>query len=155
TRLLAVFLAATTAGLAGVLLKRAPGAHPFPTNVWAHGIGAVMCLAASRALGEAQAWPSVAGWVPIAYLTVIGSLGAFATFTWVVGRGPGTRIRFIAVIVPVVALLLGMAVLHERPGTMALWGSAVVLGAVVAGIAGERSGDSARVADPRGAHAGE
>ena len=80
SRLVAVFLAATTAGLAGVLLKRAPGAHPFATNAWAHGVGAVMCLAASRVLGEVQAIPHGAAWLPIAYLTVVGSLGAFATF---------------------------------------------------------------------------
>ncbi|HEY6194014.1 MAG TPA: EamA family transporter, partial [Candidatus Eisenbacteria bacterium] len=137
-RLVAVFLAATTAGLAGVLLKRAPGAHPFATNAWAHGIGAIMCLVASRAIGEVQAIPRGAEWIPIGYLTVIGSLGAFATFAWLIARWPVTRISFVAVIVPVVALLLGMAVLHERPGGTALLGSAVILGAVVTGIAGDR-----------------
>jgi len=49
-----------------------------------------------------------------------------------------TRISFVAVIVPVVALLLGMVALRERPGRMALLGSGVILGAVVAGIAGDR-----------------
>ena len=138
-RLVAVFLAATTAGLAGVLLKRAPGANPFATNAWAHGVGAVMCLAASRVMGEVQAMPHGTAWLPIGYLTVVGSLGAFATFTWLVAHWPVTRISFVAVIVPGVALLLGMAVLHERPGGLALLGSLVILGAVIAGIAGDRA----------------
>ena len=138
-RLLAVFLAATTAGLAGVLLKRAPGAHPFATNAWAHGIGAVMCLIASRFMGERQTWPQGAAWLPIGYLTVVGSLGAFATFAWLIARWPVTRISFVAVIVPVVALLLGMAVLHERPGSTALLGAVVILGAVITGIVGDRA----------------
>jgi drug/metabolite transporter (DMT)-like permease len=136
-RLAAVWLAAITAGLAGVLLKRAPGAHPFATNAWAHGVGAVMCLVASIGLGEVRAMPRGAAWIPIAYLTVVGSLGAFATFAWLIQRWPVTRISFVSVVVPVVALLLGMLVLHEQPGSTAVLGSVVILGAVIAGIVGD------------------
>jgi drug/metabolite transporter (DMT)-like permease len=50
---------------------------------------------------------------------------------------PVTRTSFIAVVVPVMSLLLGVLVRHERPGTLALAGSALILGAVVAGIAGD------------------
>lgn len=138
-RLAAVFVAATTAGLAGVLLKRAPGADPFATNAWAHGIGAVMCIAASRWMGEAQEMPQGAAWLPIGYLTVVGSLGAFAAFAWLIARWPVTRISFVSVIVPVVALLLGMAVLNERADHMALLGSVVILAATVAGVMGDRA----------------
>ena len=137
SRLFAVWLAATTAALAGVLLKRAPGAHPFAMNAWAHGIGAVMCAVASRAIGEAQAIPRGASWIPIAYLTVVGSIGAFATFAWLLQRWPVTRTSFIAVIIPVVALFLGAIVRHERPGAAALLGCVVILVAVVTGIVGD------------------
>ncbi len=137
SRLVAVWLAATTAALAGVLLKRAPGAHPFAMNAWAHGIGALMCAVASRAIGETQAWPQGEAWIPIAYLTVAGSLGAFATFAWLLQRWPVTRVSFVALIVPVVALILGAIVRHERPGSAALLGCVVILGAVVAGIVGD------------------
>lgn len=144
-RLFAVFLAATTAGLAGVLLKRAPDADPFATNCWAHGIGAVMCLIASRLLGEAQTLPQGSAWIPIGYLTVVGSLGAFATFAWLIARWSVTRISFVSVIVPVVALILGVAVRHERPGSTAVLGSIVILGAVVTGIVGDHAaGESER-----------
>lgn len=137
-RLVAVWLAAATASLAGVLLKRAPGAHPFAMNAWAHAIGAVVCLLASRLLGEAQALPRGASWVPILYLTGVGSLGAFAAFAWLLQRWPVTRISFIAVLIPVVALVLGAAVRGERPAPTAVIGSLVILGAVLAGILGER-----------------
>lgn len=137
SRLVAVFLAATTAALAGVLLKRAPGAHPFAMNAWAHGIGAVMCAAASVAIGESQAWPRGEAWIPIAYLTVFGSVVAFGTFAWLLQRWPVTRTSFIAVVIPVVALVLGAIVRHERPGLGALAGSALILGAVVTGIVGD------------------
>ena len=91
-------------------------------------------------MGEVQAMPQGAAWLPIGYLTVIGSLGAFATFAWLIAHWPVTRISFVSVIVPVVALLLGMAVLHERPGGIALLGSAVILTAVIAGIVGDHVG---------------
>ncbi len=137
-RLLAVFLAATTAGLAGVLLKRAPGADPFATNAVAHGVGAVMCLGFSFLMGETMAMPQGNAWIPIAYLTVVGSLGAFATFAWLIARWSVTRISFVSVIVPVVALVLGVLVRHERPGSTAVLGSIVILGAVIAGIVGDQ-----------------
>jgi drug/metabolite transporter (DMT)-like permease len=139
-RLVAVWLAATTAALAGVMLKRAPGAHPFAMNAWAHGIGAVMCAVASRALGEAQLMPEGAAWIPIAYLTVVGSLGAFATFAWLLQRWPVTRTSFIAVIVPVVALILGFVFRGERPGPTAVLGSVAILAAVLTGILGDLRG---------------
>ena len=119
------------------LLKRAPGGHPFATNAWAHGAGAVLCITASRLLGEPQAIPHGTAWIAIVYLTVAGSLGAFATFAWLLQHWPVTRTSFIAVVVPVVGLALGMVVRHERPGGMALAGSVVILVAVLAGIAGD------------------
>jgi drug/metabolite transporter (DMT)-like permease len=137
-RMVAVALAAITAGLAGVLLKRAPGADPFATNAWAHGAGAILCCVASLMLHEAHAMPRGESWVSLVYLIVVGSIGAFGAFTWLVARWSVTRISFVAVVVPVVALVLGLAVRHEQPGRGALLGSLVILGAVIAGIAGER-----------------
>jgi len=137
-RMLAVWLAAVSAGLAGVLLKRAPGADPFATNAWAHGAGAVMCLVVSALMREPRAWPHGASWISLGYLIVVGSLGAFAAFSWLVARWSVTRISFVSVITPIVALVLGLIVRHEQPGPWALLGSVVILGAVVAGIAGDQ-----------------
>src|SRR5258705_472289 len=111
-----VALGAVTASGAGVLLKRAPGGHPFATNAWAHAVGALVCWPVSLGLGEPQGLPGAAAWIPIAYLTLVGSLGAFATFAWLLQRWTVTRTSFIAVVVPVVALLLGAIVRHEHPG---------------------------------------
>ena len=137
-RLVAVALAALTASLAGVLLKRAPGGHPFATNAWAQGVGAIVCVAASRVLGETQAVPSGPAWIAIGYLAVVGSVIAFATFAWLLQHWPVTRTSFIAVVIPVVALGVGALVRHERPSFRALAGSILILGAVIAGLAGGR-----------------
>ena len=147
-RLTAVALAAMTASVAGVLLKRAPGGHPFATNAWAHAVGALVCWPVSLGLGEPQGLPGAAAWIPIAYLTLVGSLGAFATFAWLLQRWTVTRTSFIAVVVPVVALLLGAIVRHEHPGGSAIAGSVVILGAVVAGIAGEPRRRAGRLREP-------
>jgi len=50
-----------------------------------------------------------------------------------------TRTSFIAVVIPLLALFLGAIVRHERPGALALVGALIILGAVLAGIAGERT----------------
>ena len=134
--LVLVGMAATTAGMSGVLLKRAPRTDPFTTNVWAHGVGSLLCMAASLALHETPALPQGDGWWPLAYLSVVGSIGAFTTFTWLIRRWPVTRMSFSAVIIPLVALMLGMIVLRERPGTTAFIGAAIVLGAVLVGLLG-------------------
>jgi len=138
-RLVAVLLAALTASLAGVLLKRAPGGHPLATNAWAQGVGALLCVVASRLIGEPQAWPSGQAWIAIGYLTILGSVVAFVTFVWLLQHWPVTRTSFIAVVIPLLALILGAIVRHERPGALALVGAVIILGAVLAGIAGERN----------------
>ncbi len=137
--LLAVFLGASTAALAGVILKGAPkGGSPVVTNAIAHAAGVPFCLAASAALREPHALPGSAyAWLPIAYLTIVGSVVAFVTFTWLVQRWAVVRVSFIAVITPVIATALGAAVRHERLGATALLGALVVLAGVALAIASD------------------
>ena len=133
--LLAVFLAAATAALAGVLLKRSPGSAPITTNAVAHAAGFPICLAVSFALRESHALPAnAAQWMPILYLTVIGSVVAFVAFAWLLQHWSIVRISFIAVITPVIATVLGATVRHERLGATTLVGALVVLGGVVLAI---------------------
>ncbi len=138
--LAAVCGGAVTASLAGVLLKRAPGSSPFTINAIAHAVGAPFVWAASSALGEAQHLPRTgSGWLSVLYLTVVGSVVAFVAFAWLVPRWPATRISFVSVVVPVLALALGVLVRGETVGPTAVLGSAVVIGAVVLALAGDRS----------------
>lgn len=133
--LAAVFGAALTASLAGVLLKRAPEGSPVTVNAVAHGIGAAVVIPVSRLLGEPQHLPrTTSGWVSVLYLTVVGSIVAFVTFAWLLQRWPTTRISFVSVIVPVLALALGVLVRGEPVTPASAIGSAIVLGAVVLGL---------------------
>ena len=133
--LAAVSGGALTASLAGVLLKRAPHASPITVNAVAHAAGAVIVIPVSLAMGESQKLPSTTGgWVSVLYLTVVGSIVAFVSFAWLVQRWPSTRISFISVVVPVLALLLGVAARGEVITKASVAGSAVVIGAVVLGL---------------------
>lgn len=131
---IAVVLAAATASLSGVLLKRAPGGDPFATNSIAHGIGALACLSISAGLGERWMMPRGTDWVPLLYLTIVGSIGAFVTFAWLVQRWPVSRISFISVITPFVGVTLGAIVLGEPVTRGTVAGAVVVIGAVLLGI---------------------
>ncbi len=143
--LLAVFLAAATAALAGVVLKRGPGGAPVPVNAVAHAAGFPFCLAASFALRESHALPAgAAQWMPIVYLTLVGSVVAFVTFAWLLQRWSVVRISFIAVITPVIATVLGATVRHERLGPAALAGAIVVLAGVGIAILADARGPDSR-----------
>lgn len=138
--LLAIFGAATSASLSGVVLKRGPRQAPLGVNAVGAWAGLPVCLVASWLAGESHAMPRGAGaWLPIVYLTVVGSFGAFVIYAWLVNRWKLTRISFIAVIVPIVALILGALFRGERLGAGAVLGTVLVFGGLGLSIASDRA----------------
>jgi drug/metabolite transporter (DMT)-like permease len=137
--LLALLAAATLAPLSTVILKRGPRQNPIGANAVGAGIGCLVCLAASFAVREPHVWPTRAEQLfPILYLSIAGSIGAFVLVAWLVNHWDVTRISFIAVIVPVVALVLGAIVRGETLGVASLIGSAFVLAGVLLRVYGDR-----------------
>jgi drug/metabolite transporter (DMT)-like permease len=65
------------------------------------------------------------------YLVVVGSVLAFALYYWLVRRMDVTNTMLIALVTPVVAVLLGMIVLHEKLNWRLLAGG----GCIISGIA--------------------
>ena len=148
--LIAVFLAATAASLSSVFLKRTPQPSAFAANAVGAAAGAVVCLATSLVIGEDHALPNtLAGWWPIVYLTLAGSLGAYVLFTWLVQHWPVTNASMVGVVVPVLAVILGAFAKQEQRSPESYLGAAVVLIAVVVALqpwAGTRYAGSAAVA---------
>ena len=148
--LVAVFLAATAASLSSVFLKRAPQPSAIAANAVGAATGALVCAAVSLAIGEDHALPStVAGWWPILYLTLAGSLGAYVLYTWLVQHWPVTNANMIGVVVPVIAVILGAVARQEQRSPESYVGAAVVLIAVLVALqpwAGTRYAGSAAVA---------
>jgi drug/metabolite transporter (DMT)-like permease len=139
--MLAIFAAATIAGFGVILLKRGPRQDPIAANAVATAIGGVMSLALSFVLREAHLLPvTLASALPLLYLTLAGSLGAFVVMSWLVNYWPVTRVSYISVIVPVLALVLGSVVRHERLTLMSLAGSALVLVGLLIGMRGSQGG---------------
>jgi drug/metabolite transporter (DMT)-like permease len=132
---LAIFTAATVASAGTVLLKRGPRQGSIPANAVGCAIGGAMAGAISVAMGEPHALPATAGAVlPLLYLTIAGSLGAFVIMSWLVHHWPVTRISYVSVIVPVLALGLGSVVRHERLTMGDLAGAALVLAGLLIGM---------------------
>jgi drug/metabolite transporter (DMT)-like permease len=131
----ALIVAPTVASLGAVMLKRGPRQSALGVNAVGCVAGLLVCLPMSFVLGESHRLPSSkAEWIPIVYLTLAGSVGAFVLFSWLLTRWTISRISFIPVIVPLVALLLGALVRHEPLTLASLLGAALVVSGVVLGL---------------------
>ena len=130
--LLTVFAAASAAALANVLLKRAPKQQVIPLNAIGTAVGAIVCLVVSVLLGESHAIPvTMSAWLPILYLTIAGSLGAFVLFSWLVTHWSVSNASLLGVTVPIIAVILGGLVKGEQPAALTYVGAAVVISAIL------------------------
>jgi drug/metabolite transporter (DMT)-like permease len=126
--LLALFLSATIAALSSVLLKKAPPQSTFVVNSIAAGVGALVCFLVSSALGENHGIPRTSTeWGPLLYLAFFGSLGAYVLYGWLITQWKATSVSVTALIVPVIAVILGAIVRAEAPAPTTYVGAAVVL----------------------------
>ncbi len=137
--LLAVFSAATIASLAGVVLKRVPPHSSFVVNAIGAALGACVCFLASVVLGESHTFPrTAAAWGPILYLTVAGNLGAYILYTWLLSQWKVTTVSVGALIIPVLAVIVGAIVRGESPAPETYFGAALVLFGVSVSLFGSR-----------------
>lgn len=94
--------------------------------------GGCVLLAVAWASGgfEHTRW-SARGIGALAYLTVFGSAGAYATYNWLIHRARPAQLGTISYVNPAVALLLGWLVLGEVLPPIAFAGVGVMLAGVV------------------------
>ncbi|MDQ4004842.1 MAG: EamA family transporter [Actinomycetota bacterium] len=137
--LVALVVGPTAAALGGVMLKRGPHQAAIGANAVGAAAGFVISVPVSLLAGERIALPStLEGWVPVAYLTLAGSVGAYVLFAWLIQRWPATRASFITLVIPIVAVALGAAVRDEALTPITLVGSLLVLVGVGLGVQGDR-----------------
>lgn len=138
--LLAILTAATSASMSNVMLKRAPRQDTLPANAVAAAVGLPVCVLASALLGEQQVLPTTTdAWLPILYLVVAGSLGAYVIYTWLIKTWSITNAAYVGVVVPVVAVILGALVKQERPAPLTFLGAAIVIATVVYALRPQRT----------------
>ena len=130
-----VLLATWAACIGTIALKRGGGQSPIASNAVGTAVGAAVCFAWSFIAREPHRLPVTAPeWGPILYLALVGSIGGFVIFAWLVHRWEITRVSYVSVVIPVLALALGAAVRHERIGVISLGGSLVVLLGLAIGL---------------------
>jgi drug/metabolite transporter (DMT)-like permease len=70
---------------------------------------------------------TVPAMVSLMYLVIVGSVIAFALYYWLVRNMDVTKTMLIALVTPVVAVILGMIVLHEQLNWRLVAGSACII----------------------------
>ncbi|QKG53044.1 EamA family transporter [Hymenobacter sp. BRD67] len=97
--------------------------------------GGALLVLLSTATGEwhglRPASFGLAAWLGWGYLVVFGSLVAFTAYSWLLRHAPPARVATYAYVNPVVAVLLGWAMLGEKLTGQMLAGAAVIVGSVV------------------------
>jgi len=137
--LLGVFAGATLASLAGVILKKVPPHSSFVVNSIGAAVGACVCFAGSLILGESQELPrGIAAWGPILYLTIAGNLGAYVLYAWLLNQWEVTNVSVAALIIPVIAVMVGALARGESPAPGTYLGAALVLLGVSVSLFGGR-----------------
>lgn len=143
--ILAVFAAATVSAVGAMILKRGPKQSAIAVNAVATLTGVPFCLGASFVMAESRVFPSTAAqWGPLLYLTIAGSIGAFVIFTWLLGQWRATSVTFIAVIVPMIAVILGAVFLKESLAPGSWIGAVIVVGATAFALLDDRRKNSAK-----------
>ncbi len=124
----AVLLAAITGTLGVILLKRGPAQSSMGANAVGFFVAMPIVLAVSFLCHEAHPLPMAPNQlIPLLYLVIMGSLGAFVLFAWLLGRWKVSSASFVAVVVPIIAVILGVLVRHETLAPGSLMGAIVVL----------------------------
>lgn len=136
--LIAILVAAISASAAGLFLQKGPKQSPIGSNAVGVVIGFPFALAGSFLLGEKQTLPTtVSGIFPVIYLAVVGSVGAFVIFAWLISQWRATTVAFLGVIVPVIAVILGAIFRQEALAPGSLIGAVVVIVGVAIALKSE------------------
>ncbi len=122
--------------IGSVLMRRLKGLDMVSQQGWTALVGMVPLLAAS-ALIEPDMRPAIAhaswvAWFGVAYAAVIASLVGHGLYYLLLQRHPVAQVTPYLLSAPVLATLLGIAVLHDRVGPRLWLGGAMVLGGVLA-----------------------
>jgi len=134
----AIFLAACAAPLAGLTLQRGPRQGAIGANAVGALVGIPFAIVGSFLFGETHNVPGTVREIfPIIYLAVMGSVGAFVIFAWLINHWKATTVAFLGVIVPVIAVILGALVRHETLAAGSLLGGAIVIVGVTVALRSE------------------
>lgn len=132
--LLAAVLAVIAIAESSVVVKGFPRAHPVTTNAVGMSVGAIFLVIASLVFREAWALPEQGQtWLVLAWLVVVGSVGLFALFLFVIKRWTASATVYALTLMPVVAVTLGAVLADEDITPEVITGGVLVMLAVYVG----------------------
>jgi drug/metabolite transporter (DMT)-like permease len=112
--MIAAFLAACSAAESSVIVKGFPKAHPVTTNGVGMAVASILLLAASMGFREHWVLPQVAGtWLVLAWLVIVGSVGLFGLFVFVIKRWTASASVYALTLMPVIAVIAGSVFADE------------------------------------------
>jgi drug/metabolite transporter (DMT)-like permease len=134
TYLIAAILAAIAAAASTVAAKSLPNVHPLSMNAIGMASGTLLLIVGSLLLGERWLLPEEANtWLALGWLVVLGSVGLFQLFLYVVRRWTASATVYAVTAMPVVAVVLGAVMLNQPITPAVLVGGSVVILAVYVG----------------------
>ncbi|MFC4591655.1 EamA family transporter [Sphaerisporangium corydalis] len=104
---------------------------PFVAGTVEMAVGGAGLLLGGAVTGERMNLTAASGasWLALLYLILIGSLVGFTSYVWLLGNAPISLVSTYAYVNPVVAVLLGVAVLSERvTSQMVVAGLVIIIG---------------------------
>ena len=133
--LLLLFLAAPSWALGSFLSKRRPlPADPFLSTALQMLLGGATSIVAGFGRGEAGGVDfggfSTDSLIAFVYLIFIGSLVAFSAYVWLLQNAPLSKVSTYAYVNPVIAIVLGWAILSEQITASIDAGAAIVVASV-------------------------
>jgi drug/metabolite transporter (DMT)-like permease len=149
--LLGAVLATLAIAGSSVVARALRAVHPLSMNAIGMAAGTALLGAGSLALGEAWVLPRQGTTLlAVAWLVVLGSVGMFQLFLYVIRRWSASASVFSVAAMPVVAALLGALLLDQPVTGGVVMGGGLVLGAVYLGAtAGARAATEPRVVRDR------
>jgi drug/metabolite transporter (DMT)-like permease len=123
-----------------IIVKTFPRVHPVLENGIGMAVGGALLLLLSLALSEPRAIPADP-WVQgsFVYLVLVGSIGVFLLYLFVLGRWTASASSYILLLAPLAAGVVGYLILGEPVSLALVAGGALVLAGVYVGaIAGKR-----------------
>lgn len=151
--LLAAVLGTVAIALSTVVAKAYAGVHPLQMNAMGMVAGTILLGVSSLALGEAWSLPTERRtWLAVLWLVVLGSVGLFQLFLYVVRRWTASATAYAVAAMPVVAGLLGVLMLDQPVTVEMLAGGLLVIAAVYVGAVSRRPTRGAVAAAPDGRH---
>jgi drug/metabolite transporter (DMT)-like permease len=132
---LLILLAAASWGLGSFVSQRVTmPADPLVSTAWQMLFGGIVMLVAALLAGQAThidlgSFSAKSVWA-LVYLVVIGSLVAYSAYTWLLQNAPISQVSTYAYVNPMVAVVLGWAILNEHIPPMMLVASAIIILAV-------------------------